>query len=71
MPNNKSITPQCNARDPESGDICGVYFFKDKQSLNTYRESELARSIPDVYEAEDVRRENFEVLFSLRPESGG
>jgi hypothetical protein len=57
-------------RDPVSGDWCGIYFFESNDALARFRESELAKSIPDAYEATDVRREVFEVMFPLRPEVG-
>ncbi len=56
--------------DPASGDICGIYFFESQEALAAYRDTRLAKSIPDAYEATDVRREVFEVLYSLRPEKG-
>jgi hypothetical protein len=57
-------------RDPETGDWCGIYFFESRHALAAFRESELAKSIPDAYEATDVRREVFEVVFPLRPDVG-
>ncbi|WP_328990516.1 YdhR family protein [Kribbella sp. NBC_01245] len=57
-------------REPMTGDVCGIYFFQDAEALATFRESELAMGIPGAYEARDVRREAFEVLYSLRPERG-
>ena len=57
-------------RDPESGDVCGIYFFEDGESLRSFRETELARTIPSAYEAVEVRREAYEVLYPLRPERG-
>tara|TARA_R110001592_G_scaffold337300_1_gene623609 strand:- start:227065 stop:227373 length:309 start_codon:yes stop_codon:yes gene_type:complete len=57
-------------RDPESGDICGIYFFEDEASLEAYRESALAKSIPTAYEAIDVRREKYDVLYALHPDRG-
>jgi hypothetical protein len=54
--------------DPASGDICGIYFFENKEAMAAYRDTELAKSIPDAYEATDVRREVFEVLYPIRPE---
>ncbi|MEJ2142257.1 MAG: YdhR family protein [Gammaproteobacteria bacterium] len=57
-------------RDPETGDWCGIYFFKDKESLAAFRDSELAQTIPVAYEATDVRREIYEVQFPLYPERG-
>ena len=57
-------------RDPATGDTCGIYFFESKETLAAYRDSELARTIPTAYEATDVRREVYEVLFPLKPEAG-
>ncbi len=56
--------------DPATGDICGIYFFENQEALDAYRETELAKTIPEAYEAVDVRREVFEVLYLLRPEQG-
>ena len=56
--------------DPASGDLCGIYFFESREALDAYRATELAKSIPDAYEATDVRREVFEELYRLRPEKG-
>ncbi len=56
--------------DPASGDICGIYFFEIQEALAAYRDTDLAKSIPDAYEATDVRREVFEVLYQIRPEQG-
>jgi Putative mono-oxygenase ydhR len=57
-------------RDPESGDVCGIYFFDSDEALAAFRETELARTIPAAYEAVDVRREVYEVLYALWPERG-
>jgi hypothetical protein len=57
-------------RDPESGDWCGIYFFESREALAAFRETELAKSIPEAYEATDVRREVFEVMYPLRPDVG-
>ncbi|GAA1578823.1 hypothetical protein GCM10009789_35610 [Kribbella sancticallisti] len=57
-------------RDRATGDVCGIYFFDSEDALAGFRESELARSIPAAYEARDVRRETFDVLWTLRPERG-
>lgn len=57
-------------RDDKTGAFCGIYFFEDQASLEAYRASELAKSIPAAYEAVDARLEAFDVLFSLRPERG-
>ncbi|MGD8418744.1 MAG: YdhR family protein [Pseudomonadales bacterium] len=57
-------------RDPETGDVCGIYFFENREALDAYRKSKLAATIAEAYEATDVRREAFEVLFPLRPGVG-
>lgn len=53
-------------RDGATGDVCGVYFFESQEALDAFRETELARTIPAAYEAVEVRREVYEVLYSLR-----
>jgi heme-degrading monooxygenase HmoA len=57
-------------RDGETGNVCGVYFFESEDALAEFRETELARTIPTAYEAVDVRREAYEVLYPLWPERG-
>ena len=57
-------------RDEASGDWCGVYFFESKEALAAFRDSELAKTIPEAYEATDVRHEVYEVLYPLRPGVG-
>lgn len=57
-------------RDSTTGDVCGIYFFEDQAALTAFRETELAKTIPTAYEALDIRRETFEVLFPLHPERG-
>lgn len=57
-------------RDDATGDACGIYFFESREALAAYRESELARTIPDAYEAVEVRPEAYDLLFPLRPERG-
>lgn len=57
-------------RDEASGDACGIYFFESREALAAFRDTELAQSIPSAYEAVDVRREMYDVLFPLRPERG-
>jgi hypothetical protein len=57
-------------RDPETGDVCGIYFFESPEALRSFRETDLARTIPAAYEAVEVRREAYDVLYSLRPEHG-
>jgi heme-degrading monooxygenase HmoA len=57
-------------RDEATGDVCGIYFFESNAALAAFRESELAKTIAAAYEAIDVRREVYDVLYSLRPERG-
>jgi heme-degrading monooxygenase HmoA len=57
-------------RDGETGDVCGIYFFESEDALAEFRETELARTIPTAYEAVDVRREAYEVLYPLWTERG-
>ena len=57
-------------RDEETGDVCGIYFFENKEALAAFRETELAKTIPIAYEATDIRREVYDVLYPLRPEQG-
>jgi heme-degrading monooxygenase HmoA len=57
-------------RDDATGDVCGIYFFESDDELAAFRESELAQTIPAAYEAVDVRREVYDVLYSLWPERG-
>jgi len=57
-------------RDEATGDVCGIYFFDDSKSLEDFRETELAKTIPTAYEAFEVRREIYNVLFPLKPEKG-
>lgn len=57
-------------RDEATGDVCGIYFFDSQQALAAFRESELAQTIPSAYEATDVRREVYELLYPLWPDRG-
>lgn len=57
-------------RDDATGDVCGIYFFETRETLAAFRDTELARTIPAAYEAVDVRREVYNVLYPLRPERG-
>jgi heme-degrading monooxygenase HmoA len=57
-------------RDGATGDVCGIYFFESEEALAEFRETELARTIPTAYEAVDVRREVYELLYPLWPERG-
>lgn len=57
-------------RDESTGDVCGIYFFEDQSALAAFRETELAKTIPTAYEAEEVRPEIYDVLFPLYPDRG-
>jgi hypothetical protein len=57
-------------RDRETGAVCGIYFFETEDALRAFRETELARTIPSAYEAVEVRREVYDVLYPLWPERG-
>jgi hypothetical protein len=57
-------------RDSATGDVCGIYFFENRESLQAFRDSELAKSIPAAYEAVDVRPEVFDVMFPLYDDKG-
>ena len=57
-------------REEASGDVCGIYFFENEEALVVFRETELARTIPAAYEAVDVRREVYDVLYPLWSERG-
>jgi hypothetical protein len=54
--------------EQESGAFCGCYLFDSEESRQAFRQSELARSIPDVYEVEEARVEGYEVYFPLYEE---
>ena len=51
--------------EPESGAFCGCLIFNSEESRQAYAQSELARTIPSAYQAEEVRVEVYEVLFPL------
>lgn len=56
-------------REVATGDYVGVHVFDSEESLECYRNSELSRSLPLVYQTTAKPRvEVFEVLFQLRPE---
>jgi hypothetical protein len=57
-------------RDEATGDVCGIYFFENQAALDAYLQSDLAQTIPTAYEALEVRREVYSVLYALRPEKG-
>ncbi len=51
----------------ESGQYGGIYVWDSTESLASYRESDLAASIPEVYEISEVPNiETLDVLFQLR-----
>jgi hypothetical protein len=57
-------------RDESTGDVCGIYFFENREALEAFRETELAMTIPTAYEATDIRREVYEVIYPLYPDKG-
>jgi hypothetical protein len=57
-------------KDEATGELCGIYFFENREALAAFRETELAKTIPTAYEAVEIRREVYDVLYPLRPESG-
>ncbi len=57
-------------RDAGTGDVCGIYFFENQAALAEFRDTELAKTIPTAYEATDIRREVYDVLYPLHPERG-
>lgn len=57
-------------RDESTGEVCGIYFFESKEALAAFRETELAKTIPTAYEAKEIRREVYEILYPLYPDRG-
>ena len=57
-------------RDESSGDVCGIYFFESKEALAAFRDTELAKTIPTAYEATEIRREVYEVMYPLYSDRG-
>jgi len=57
-------------RNETTGELCGIYFFDNREDLAAFRETELAQTIPSAYEAIEVRPEAYEVLYPLYPERG-
>lgn len=54
-------------REPETGEFTGIYLWDSEQSLREFRETELARTIPEAYQAVGQPRiEIFEVPLVLR-----
>ena len=66
----RGLVQKIYGRDAATGDVCGIYFFDSVEALTAFRETELARTIPGAYEAVDVRREAYELLYPLWPERG-
>jgi hypothetical protein len=57
--------------DKETGEYGGIYMWKDEASLEAFRRSELARTIPEAYKVEgQARRETVEVIYTLREDVG-
>lgn len=53
--------------EKETGEVTGVYIWDSKQSLQEFRDSELARTIPEAYKVEGQPRiEVFDVELVLR-----
>lgn len=57
-------------RDESSGEVCGIYFFESKEALAAFRDTELAKTIPTAYEATEIRREVYEVMYPLYSDRG-
>jgi heme-degrading monooxygenase HmoA len=57
-------------RDEATGEVCGIYFFDTRESLAAFRDTELAQTTAPAYEASDVRREIYDVMFPLRDDAG-
>ena len=56
-------------RDDRTGGFGGIYIWKSEEALQKFRQSELARSIPEVFHvAGQPDVEKFDVLVVLRPE---
>lgn len=57
-------------RDAATGDVCGIYCFESREALEAFRDTDLARTIPAAYDAVDVRRESYDLLYELWPGRG-
>ncbi len=56
-------------RENQTGEVGAVYIWDSEESLRTYRQSDLARTIASAYKAvEQPRVEVFETVLILRPE---
>jgi heme-degrading monooxygenase HmoA len=54
-------------REEGTGEYTGLYLWESEDAMREYRQSELARSIPEAYAVEGAPRvEIFEVLLPLR-----
>jgi hypothetical protein len=53
-----------------TGAVCGIYFFESRAALTAFRDGELAKTIPSAYEVVEFRAEAYDLLYSLRPETG-
>ena len=38
------------SRDPQTGEIAGIYFWESEEALQAYLESDLRKTIPSAYE---------------------
>lgn len=53
--------------EPATGEFTGIYCWESKEALEEFRQSELAKSIPEAYQAQgEPRIEMFEVVHLLR-----
>jgi len=58
-------------RYPSSGEHGAVYVWESEEALREFRQSDLGRSIGNVYQIDGEKvTENAEVLMTLRPVSG-
>ncbi|MBI1194920.1 MAG: hypothetical protein GC138_03605 [Gammaproteobacteria bacterium] len=57
-------------RDESNGQMCAIYFFNNREGLDDFCETRLAKTFPIVYEAKDVHREIYEALYPLYPDRG-
>ena len=54
-------------REQDTGEFTGIYVWDSEESLREYRKSELARTVPQAYQAQGQPRiEVFEVPLVLR-----
>jgi hypothetical protein len=47
------------------GYYTGIYIFESPESLGAFRETELAKTIPEAYQVQDIRIERYDVLGAL------